>query len=132
MTDYDIEMNIMRDMLLFMMDQNAGMDFRTGQMGRNSITMKESPFYIFPQMYNFRYNIYSTEWPVANRLIELLLQDNSGRNNNWMRNINGLSDDEKSLMLMQTNTFKELQNSIEHRELINNLIKLQGKRLYRF
>ena len=130
MTDYDIEMNIMRDMLLFMMDQNAGMDFRTGQMGRNSITMKESPFYIFPQMYNFRYNIYSTEWPVANRLIELLLQDNSGRNNNWMRNINGLSDDEKSLMLMQTNTFKELQNSIEHRELINNLIKLQGKRLF--
>ena len=48
----------------------------------------------------------------------------------WMRNINGLSNDEKSLMLMQEFSFKELQNETKHRDLINNLIKLEGKKLF--
>lgn len=128
-TDYDIQMGIAKDMLLFMMDANAGVDFRTGQMGRNTISMQASPYYIFPQMYNFKYNVYSSEWPIANRMVELLLQEED-RGNNWMRNINGLSNDEKSLILMQERPFKDLQNEIEHRELIDNLIKLQGKRLF--
>ena len=129
MTDQEIEMQIFRDMLYFMWDTNASMDWQTGQMGRTSVTVKESPYYIFPQMYNFRYNIYSTEWPVANRMIELLLQGNT-QTNNWMRNVNGLSNDEKSLMLMQKYSFKEVQNLTEHRDLLNNLIKLQGKKLF--
>ena len=128
-TDYDIQMGIARDMMLFMMDANAGVDFQTGQMGRNNVSVKASPYYIFPQMYNFRYNIYSSEWPVANRMIELLLQNEDG-GNMWMRNINGLSNDEKSLMLMQEFSFKELQNETKHRDLINNLIKLEGKKLF--
>lgn len=129
MTDQDIQMGIARDMMLFMMDANAGVDFQVGQMGRNSISMKASPYYIFPQMYNFRYNIYSSEWPVANRMIELLLQNEDG-GNTWMRNINGLSNDEKSLMLMQESPFKELLNDTRHRDLTNNLIRLEGKRLF--
>lgn len=129
MTDLEIEMQIFRDMLYFMWDTNAGVDFQMGQMGRGSVTVKESPYYIFPQMYNFKYNIYSTEWPVANRMIELMLQGNN-QENNWMRNVNGLSNDEKSLMLMQRYSFKEVQNQTEHRDLLNNLIKLQGKRLF--
>ena len=129
MTDLEIEMQIFRDILYFMWDTNASFSWQTGQMGRSSVTMKESPYYIFPQMYNFKYNIYSTEWPVANRMIELMLQGNTG-GNNWMRNINGLSNDEKSLMLMQRYSFKEVQNLTEHRDLLNNLIKLQGKKLF--
>ncbi len=130
MTDLEIEMQIFRDMLYFMWDTNAGIDFQTGQMGRNTITVKESPYYIFPQMYNFKYNIYSTEWPVANRMIELMLEGSNNQGNNWMRNVNGLSNDEKSLMLMQKYSFKEVQNQTEHRDLLNNLISLQGKRLF--
>ncbi len=129
MTDLEIEMQIFRDILYFMWDTNAGVDFQMGQMGRSTVTVKESPYYIFPQMYNFRYNIYSTEWPVANRMIELLLQGNE-QGNNWMRNVNGLSNDEKSLILMQKYSFKEIQNLAEHRNLLNNLIKLQGKKLF--
>ncbi|MBQ8867954.1 MAG: xanthan lyase [Bacteroidaceae bacterium] len=129
MTDLEIEMQIFRDILYFMWDTNASVDWQSGQMGRSTVTVKESPYYIFPQMYNFRYNIYSTEWPVANRMVELMLQGNEQRNN-WMRNINGLSNDEKSLMLMQRYSFKEIQNLTEHRDLLNNLIKLQGKKLF--
>ncbi|MBR5802793.1 MAG: xanthan lyase [Bacteroidaceae bacterium] len=129
MTDEEIEMQIFRDMLSFMRETNAGMSFQRGQMGRNTITTKESPYYIFAQMYNFRYNIYSTEWPVANRMIELMLQGNQ-QTNNWLRNVNGLSNDEKSLMLMQRYSFKEVQNLTDHRDLLNNLIKLQGKKLF--
>lgn len=129
MTDYDIQMQVFRDMLYFMWESNGEYNFTQGQMGRNSITVKASPYYIFPQMYNFKYNVYSSEWPVANRLVELLLQGDENQNS-WMRNTNGLSNDEKSLMLMQEQSFKVLQNNIEHRDLIDNLIRLQGKRLF--
>lgn len=129
MTDLEIEMQIFRDMLYFMYDTNASVDWQTGQMGRSTVTVKASPYYIFPQMYNFKYNIYSTKWPVANRMIELMLQGNE-QGNNWMRNVNGLSNDEKSLMLMQKYSFKEVQNLTEHRDLLNNLIKLQSKKLF--
>ena len=130
MSDYDIQMSIMRDMFYFMMETNTGFNFQEGAMGRNTITVQESPYYIFPQMYNFRYNIYSKEWPVANRLIELMLQGSSSNRNSWMRNINGLSNEEKSLMLMQEHSFKELLSNVEYRDLFNNLITLQGKRLF--
>lgn len=130
MTDLDIEMQIFRDILYFMWDTNAGANFQEGQMGRTTVTMNVSPYYIFPQMYNFKYNIYSTEWPVANRLIELMLQGTDQRSNWMMRNVNGLSNDEKSLMLMNRFTFKEVQNKTDHRDLLNNLIQLQGKKLF--
>lgn len=129
MTDLEIEMQIFRDMLSFMRETNSNISFQRGQMGRSTVTVSESPYYIFAQMYNFRYNIYSTEWPVANRMIELMLQGNQ-QSNNWLRNVNGLSNDEKSLMLMQRYSFKEVQNLTEHRDLLNNLIKLQGKKLF--
>lgn len=130
MTDYDVQMAVFRDMLYFMMDSNTGFDFQEGALGRGTVTVKESPYYIFPQMYNFRYNIYSSEWPVANRLIELMLQNGGNARNSWMRDVNGLSNEEKSLMLMQDASFKDLLKSTEHRDLINNLIMLQGKKLF--
>ncbi len=133
MTEYDVQMAVLRDMLYFMRDRNTLLSFKEEAMGRVSVSMQESPYYIFPQMYNFRYNIYSSEWPVANRLIELMLQTNgNGRmgGNSWMRNLNGLSNEEKSLMLMQNASFKDLLKDAEHRDLMNNLITLQGKRLF--
>ena len=132
MTDYDVQMAVFRDMLYFMWDRSSGYDFQEGAMGRGSVSVQESPFHIFPQMYNFRYNIYSSEWPVANRLIELMLQNNGsgGMGNSWMRDVNGLSNEEKALMLMQDASFKDLLKETEYRDLMNNLIMLQGKKLF--
>lgn len=98
--------------------------FDSGNRGQGNISRSSNPYFVFPQLYNFRYNIYSTEWPIANRLFEIYLQ-NQGSNNSWMREINGISDDEKANLLMEQQNFKEVLGNTKYRELIDNFLSLK-------
>ena len=95
---------------------------------RNFIT-KPNPYFIFPQLYNYRYNIFSSEWTIANRLIELYLQ-NKNDNNAWMRQANGISNSEKANLLMQKRPFKELLVDPEQRDILDNIIALKAFTLF--
>ncbi len=53
-------------------------NFSLGSRGRTNFSAEANPYFLFPQIYNFRYNIFSSEWPVANRVIELYLQKKIG------------------------------------------------------
>jgi ABC-type transport system involved in multi-copper enzyme maturation permease subunit len=97
--------------------------------GAFNITTKANPYFLFPQLYNFRFNIFSSEWSIANRLIELYLQDKSD-NNNWMRQMNGISNNEKANLLMEKKSFKELLSDTEQRNLLDNIISLKANYLF--
>jgi len=99
--------------------------------GSVNISMKPNPFFLFPQLYNFRYNIFSSEWPISNRLIELYLQDKTD-GNNWIRQMNGISNNEKANLLMEQSPFKELLSSMEHRDLLDNIISLKANYLFAY
>src|SRR5690554_8235748 len=88
--------------------------------GSVNVSVKPNPFFIFPQLYNFRYNVFSSEWPVSNRLIELYLQ-NKTDDNNRIRQMNGISNNEKANLLMEQAPFKELLSNTEHRDLLDNI-----------
>ncbi|MBQ4278537.1 MAG: xanthan lyase [Rikenellaceae bacterium] len=103
--------------------------FERGRKQTVSVETVYNPYYIFPQLYNFRYNIYSAQWPIANRLIELYLQ-NESTSADYDRNWNGLSKDEKANLLFQEKTFAELLADPKNRDLTDNLIGLQGGRLF--
>lgn len=98
--------------------------FNEGSRGQGNISADGNPYFLFPELYNFRYNIYSDEWPIANRLIELYLQNNTG-NNSWIREINGISNDEKANLLMEKQPFKDLLANVKYRDLIDNFIALK-------
>ncbi len=85
--------------------------------------------FLFPQIYNFRYNIFSSEWPVANRVIELYLQKKS-ESGGWERQINGISNNEKAVLLLEKRTFKELLVDMELRNLQNNIVGQEASRLF--
>jgi hypothetical protein len=97
--------------------------------GAVNVTVKANPYFIFPQLYNFRYNIFSSEWPIANRVIELYLQDKSD-NNNWLRQMNGISNNEKANLLMERYPFKELLSDTEQRDLLDYVILLKANNLF--
>jgi hypothetical protein len=99
------------------------------ERGAVNVSVQANPYFIFPQFYNFRYNIFSSEWPIANRLIELYLQDKSD-NNNWMRQMNGISNNEKANLLMEQYPFKDLLADVEHRDLLDNVISLKASFLF--
>lgn len=97
--------------------------------GSVNVSIKSNPYFVFPQLYNFRYNIFSSEWPIANRLIELYLQDKAD-NNNWIRQTNGISNNEKANLLMEQSSFKELLADIEQRDLMDNVTSLKANYLF--
>lgn len=110
--------------------QRTESDFNWSQeRGAVNITTKPNPYLIFPQLYNFRYNIFSSEWPIANRLIELYLQDKTD-NNTWIRQMNGISNNEKANLLMEQRPFRELLSDVEQRDLLDNVISLKANALF--
>ena len=129
-TDVQIQAEVFSMLSTLLRDQNGGVKFDEGRMGRRSVTMTESPYYLFPQMYNFKYNIYSTNWPVANRLIELRLSSTPFWEQFLQRNVNGLSNEEKCVLLLQERSFKDLLKDVELRDLMNNIIEVEGKKLF--
>lgn len=130
MTEKDIKISILKSALLFMNNKVSDYNFDRGKLGRATVTTTDNPRYIFPQMYNFRYNVYSNKWPIANRMIELFLQGNNANQNTWIRQQNGLSNDEKALLLMQRYSFKELQSDVDHLYLMNSFINLKASYLF--
>ena len=113
-------------LMTFQRAENRG-DFST-ERGAVNVSSVPNPYFIFPQLFKFRYNVYSSEWPVANRLIELYLQEFS--DNMWMRQMNGISNNEKANILIQQRPFKELLSDPEHRDLLNNIISQKANVLF--
>jgi ABC-type transport system involved in multi-copper enzyme maturation permease subunit len=99
---------------------------------------------LFPQLYNFRYNIFSSEWPVANRIVEYYLQEEKNtptrRNSpivfeggvtiDWNAGNGGLTNDEKANQLMEKQNLKDLLANDEYRELSSSVIRLKAKQLF--
>lgn len=104
-------------------------NFSSSGRGNYNISSQANPYFLFPQLYNYRYNIFSPEWPVANTAIELYLQKKSD-NYGWEREINGISNNEKASLLMEKQTFKELLGNVEYRDLLENIISLKTYRLF--
>ena len=99
--------------------------------GSMNVSVKPNPFFVFPQLYNFRYNVFSSEWSVSNRLIELYLQ-NKTDNNNWIRQMNGISNNEKANLLMEKAPFKELLSDVNHLDLLDNVTSLKANYLFAY
>lgn len=104
-------------------------NFSSAGRGNYNISSQSNPYFLFPQLYNYRYNIFSPDWPVANTAIELYLQKKSD-NNGWERDINGISNNEKASLLMEKQDFKELLGNAEYRNLLENIVSLKIYRLF--
>jgi ABC-type transport system involved in multi-copper enzyme maturation permease subunit len=96
--------------------------------GSFNITSVPNRYYVFPQFFNFRYNIFSDSWSIANRLIEVYLRNPA--NSSQEREINGISNSEKSNILLEQRPFKDLLADVEHRSLMNNIVGLKAMQLF--
>jgi hypothetical protein len=127
LSDRDAKLRVLnRFLMTFQRAEDRG-DFSM-ERGSATITTKPNPYFLFPQLYNFRYNIYSSDWTIANRLIELYLQDKA--DNFMMRQVNGISNNEKANLLIQRRPFKDLLIDPEQREILDNIISLKANVLF--
>jgi hypothetical protein len=126
--DYEATMRMFNNFLWLFRRTESNFDFSQNR-GTFNIKMQSNPYFVFPQFFNFRYNIFSSEWSISNRLIELYVQNRTD-NINWIRQTNGLSNNEKANILMEKYSFKELLSNIEHRDLLDNVITLKANYLF--
>ena len=128
-SEEEAEIRVMNSFLWIFSQTEGNYNFSSGSRGKFNISSQSNPYFLFPELYNFRYNIYSSEWSVTNRLVELYLQRKSD-NNGWEREINGISNNEKANRLMERYSFKELLSDVKHLDLLNNTISLKGYCLF--
>lgn len=128
-TNEEAEIQVINNILSIFTRSGGDYNYSSGSRGQFNIKLSDNPYFVFPELYNFRYNIFSPEWPIANRVIELYLQKRKD-NNGWQREVNGISDNEKANLLMKEKSFKALLGDVEHRDLLNNIIGLKGYWLF--
>lgn len=128
-TEEEAKIRALNNFLWIFTRMEGNYNFSSSGRGNYNISSQANPYFLFPQLYNFRYNIFSPEWPIANTAIELYLQKKSD-NSGWERDINGISNNEKASLLMEKQTFKELLTDVEYRDLLNNIIGLKTYRLF--
>lgn len=128
-TEEEAKIRTLNNFLWIFTRTEGNYNFSSSGRGNYNISSQANPYFLFPQLYNYRYNIFSPEWPIANTAIELYLQKKSD-NSGWERDINGISNSEKASLLMEKQTFKELLTDVEYRDLLNNIISLKTYRLF--
>jgi len=128
-TDEEAQIRAFNDAIRIFVRPEGEVRYEDAGRGETNVTRLANPYFQFPQLYNFRYNIHSVEWAVANRIVELYLQDRAD-NSGWERDVNGISNNEKASLLMEQKSFKELLASVEHRDLLDNIISLRANRLF--
>lgn len=128
-SEVEAQIRVVNNILSIFSQTSGDYNFSSGGRGQYKIQRRGNPYFLFPQLYNFRYNIFSPEWPIANRVIELYLQKLADTNG-WEREINGISNSEKANLLMKEQSFKELLGDVKHRELLNNIMALKGNWMF--
>jgi ABC-type transport system involved in multi-copper enzyme maturation permease subunit len=96
---------------------------------RRGMQNTPNPYFLFPELYNFRFNIYSTRWPAANRIMELYLQT---RSSDPFRagNFRGVNNYEKANLLFEKFSFRDLLSEVEHRNIMDNITLQQASLLF--
>ncbi len=118
----------LNDFLYLFYQTELDYNFSQGNRGQAEFTAQASPYFFFPQLYNFKYNIFSQDWPVSNRLFELYLQNKSS-DQGWERQINGISNNEKANLLFAERPFRDLLTDVKQLDIMDNMIALRGRNL---
>jgi hypothetical protein len=129
MTEKDKEIRLLFEFMgIFTREQSA--DFQRNR-GNFSVQEIPNPYFIFAMLYNFQNNIISDQWPITNRIFEAYLKSQSAdMRSGWMRNMQGMSDDELANIALQDSTFEEILADPEQKKIIDNVIKLKGEVLF--
>lgn len=123
MSEKEILVNVFVSAINFMLQQ--GSFSSTSRGGQFTMTQTDNPYFYRPLFYNFRYNIYSSDWPMAKRMVESITNNTNNNGGEWLRRMNGLSEDEKALILMGKYDFNRVMSDPEWEDLADNALALK-------
>ena len=90
-----------------------------------------NPYFIFPNYYNYLNFIASPIYPITNRVVESYLSKSATEGgNNFMRNMMGLSGDEKGNIALQNRSFSDILEKQADSEILNNVVQTKSGFLF--
>ena len=126
-TDFELQLNVLRNLIYYFNDDNGEYKWSMKAGGSGTLEVIPNKYKIYPQLFNFRVNLFSSELAFANRLLEQYVDpDKSSR---WMRNINGITVEEKANLLFKESSFRDLMYS-DNKELTNAIVTLKSAELF--
>jgi ABC-type transport system involved in multi-copper enzyme maturation permease subunit len=109
---------------------SARPDFRR-QQGEMQVEEKANPLYAFPLFYNYAYFVQSDKWPITDRIFESYLKQSSQSGAmGWMREMQGMTENEQANLALQDFSFAELLDDTTKSKIIDNVIQQKGQSLF--
>lgn len=116
---------------LSLFTQEAGRPNFNRAQGQVTVEEKANPLYSFPLFYNYAYFIQSDKWPVTDRIFESYLKQASQSGAmGFMRDMQGMTENEQANLALQTFSFAQLLNDTTKTKIIDNVILQKGQSLF--
>ncbi len=116
---------------LSLFTQTAARPDVSRSQGEVQVEEKANPLYFFPLFYNHAYFVQSDKWPITDRIFESYLKKSSESGAmGWMRNMQGMTENEQANLALLDYSFAELLNDPERIKIIDNVIQLKGSALF--
>ncbi len=130
LTPREKKINVLQNFLSTFKQEQGRPDFSRSQ-GQMQVEEKQNPFYAFPLFYNYAHYIHSDRWPVTDRVFESYKkQSNDSPGMGWMRDMQGMSEDEQGNLALLSQSFEEILNDPDQKKIVDNVIQLKGSALF--
>jgi ABC-type transport system involved in multi-copper enzyme maturation permease subunit len=111
--------------------QSSGRANFSRQGGQQQVEEKTNALYFFPLFYNHTYFVQSQQWPITDRIFEAYLRQSSESGAmGWMRQFQGMTENEKANLALLDYSFAELLDDKTKIQIIDNVIQLKGSALF--
>lgn len=130
LTPREKKIHVLQNFISTFTQEQGRPDFTRSQ-GQMQVEEKQNPFYAFPLFYNYAHYIRSDRWPVTDRVFESYKkQSNDSPGMGWMREMQGMSEDEQGNLALLSHSFEEILNDPEQKKIVDNVIQLKGSALF--
>ena len=130
LTPEEKKIRILQNFLATFTQEQGRPDFSRSQ-GELEVAEKGNPFYAFPLFYNYAYYIQSDRWPVTDRVFEAYKkQATDNPRMGWIRDLQGMSEDEQGNLALLSQSFEEILDDPEQKQIVDNVIQQKGKALF--
>ncbi len=130
MTDEEKRIQILKDFVSTFTSITGRPQF-SNDAGEFTVEETANPYHIFPLFYDHAYMINSSKWAVNNKIFAAYKASSSANKmGGWMKDMQGVTKDEKANLALLSQSFEELLNSPNYSDIINNVIELKGTTLF--
>ncbi|MEQ8684991.1 MAG: hypothetical protein RIE86_06860 [Imperialibacter sp.] len=127
LSDKEKQANVFNDLIKKVFTKQSGTVWYYG--GRN----EDQPDYsLFPHLYSYNSGVVSEDWPLLNRSISSFLRKDQQVENDYSRNMNGISFEEECNELLRTTMINEILTKETDFNKISKSVSLKGQYLFAY